>query len=92
MADLDLSAIHSFAAQLALDAGAYLRDQALARTARARGGTAYDLELTIKENSAVRLFSQLDLAQWELGGEAESVSETGVDRIWSRRRTCTRRR
>ena len=51
--DLDLTEIHTFACQLAIDAGSYLRDQALARASRARGAAAYDLELTIKENAAV---------------------------------------
>lgn len=50
---IDLVEIHTFACQLAIEAGSYLRDQALARASRARGAAAYDLELTIKENAAV---------------------------------------
>lgn len=51
MADLDLAELHRFAATLAIDAGSYLRDQALIRSQRGPA-SAYDLELTIKENAA----------------------------------------
>lgn len=47
--DLDLMEIHRFAAQLSIEAGSYLRDQALARASRSH---TYDLELVIKENAA----------------------------------------
>lgn len=46
---LDLDYIHRFAAKLAIEAGSYLRDQALARAS----AQSYDLELSIKENAAV---------------------------------------
>lgn len=46
---------HKFACILAIEAGSYLRQQALARASR-RGQPRYDLELVIKENAAVCLF------------------------------------
>ena len=53
MDSLDLPELHRFAAHLSIDAGSYLRDQALARASRTpSGGKAYDLELEIKENAA----------------------------------------
>ncbi|KAK4700417.1 hypothetical protein P7C70_g5831, partial [Phenoliferia sp. Uapishka_3] len=60
MARLDLAELHTFACQLSIDAGSYLRDQALARASRARGAVKTDLELTIKENAA-DLVTQADL-------------------------------
>jgi len=47
--DLDLSALHAFAAQMSIMAGSYLRDQALART---QGARSFDESITIKENAA----------------------------------------
>lgn len=47
---------HKFACILAIEAGQYLRQQALARASR-RGQPQYDLELTIKENAAVNIYS-----------------------------------
>lgn len=51
MLELDLTELHKFAATLAIDAGSYLRDQALLRAQRGPA-QAYNLELTIKENAA----------------------------------------
>jgi myo-inositol-1(or 4)-monophosphatase len=51
MDSLNLPELHTFACTLAIDAGSYLRDQALARASRS-SSSAYDLELTIKENAA----------------------------------------
>lgn len=50
-APLDLTALHAFAAQLAIEAGSYLREQAISR-AYPSAGPAYDLEMVIKENAA----------------------------------------
>lgn len=44
---------HAFAALLAIEAGCYLREQALARASRRVEQPSYNLELTIKENAAV---------------------------------------
>lgn len=52
MDSLDLPSLHRFAAHLSIDAGAYLRDQALQRASRHPGSGHYDLELEIKENAA----------------------------------------
>ncbi|GAA5915158.1 inositol monophosphatase family protein [Sporobolomyces salmoneus] len=49
MAHLDLSTLHAFAAKLAIEAGSYLRDQALQRT---QGGRTFDESISIKENAA----------------------------------------
>ncbi|GAA5917075.1 hypothetical protein JCM5296_000012 [Sporobolomyces johnsonii] len=49
---LDLAAIHTFAATLAIRAGSYLRDQALQRTQAGGGGGAFDDSISIKENAA----------------------------------------
>ncbi|GAA6060632.1 hypothetical protein JCM10212_006383 [Sporobolomyces blumeae] len=46
----DYSELHVFAATLAIQAGSYLRDQALARTQGA--GAAFDESISIKENAA----------------------------------------
>lgn len=46
-----MASLHAFAAQLAIDAGSYLRDQAISR-AYPSAGPAYDLEMVIKENAA----------------------------------------
>ncbi|KAM0747219.1 inositol monophosphatase [Meredithblackwellia eburnea MCA 4105] len=52
-ADLNYADLQRFASQLALDAGSYLRDQAIARMARNQPpGAAYDLGTSIKENAA----------------------------------------
>lgn len=48
---LDLAALHAFAARLAIEAGSYLREQAISR-AYPSAGPAYDLEMVIKENAA----------------------------------------
>lgn len=49
----NLPELHAFACHLAIEAGSYLRDQALLRTARnPANGEHYDLELEIKENAA----------------------------------------
>jgi len=47
--DLDFSELHSFSAHLAILAGSYLREQALART---QGARSFDESITIKENAA----------------------------------------
>ncbi|ORY88681.1 QA-X protein [Leucosporidium creatinivorum] len=61
MEGLDLQELHSFAATLAIDAGSYLREQALARASRNPvNGQHYDLELEIKENSS-DLLTKVDL-------------------------------
>ena len=52
LADFDLHELHRFAADLACQAGAYLRDQQLART-RAGGASGHlDRSIEIKENAA----------------------------------------
>ncbi|GAA5915501.1 hypothetical protein JCM6882_007911 [Rhodosporidiobolus microsporus] len=51
-ADLDLPALHRFAAELSIQAGAYLRDQALARTFAGGASHALDDSIQIKENAA----------------------------------------
>jgi len=52
LADFDLDELHRFAADLACQAGAYLRDQQLART-RAGGASGHlDRSIEIKENAA----------------------------------------
>ncbi|BGP20965.1 hypothetical protein JCM10213_008189 [Rhodosporidiobolus nylandii] len=51
-ADLDLVELHRFAAELAIQAGSYLRDQALARTFAGGAGTAFSESIQIKENAA----------------------------------------
>jgi hypothetical protein len=61
MEGLELQELHSFAATLAIDAGSYLREQALARASRnPANGQHYDLELEIKENSS-DLLTKVDL-------------------------------
>ncbi|GAA5941435.1 inositol monophosphatase family protein [Sporobolomyces koalae] len=47
--DIDLTELHRFAAQIAIQAGSYLRDQALQRT---QGGRTFDESISIKENAA----------------------------------------
>lgn len=51
MDTLDLNSLHVFAATLAIQAGSYLRDEALARMSRSAPGH-FDASIAIKENAA----------------------------------------
>lgn len=50
--DLDLAELHRFAAEAAILAGSYLRDQALLRTQAGGASTSLDDSIQIKENAA----------------------------------------
>ncbi|GAA6030612.1 hypothetical protein JCM8097_006236 [Rhodosporidiobolus ruineniae] len=50
-ADLDLPTLHRFACELAVTAGSYLRDQAIARTYAGGASTAFGDSIQIKENA-----------------------------------------
>lgn len=52
MDQLDLAEVHRFAARIAIEAGSYLRDQALARTQAGGASTALGESIQIKENAA----------------------------------------
>ncbi|GAA5897606.1 hypothetical protein JCM8208_000208 [Rhodotorula glutinis] len=52
LADFDLDELHRFAADLACQAGAYLRDQQLARTRAGGASGSLDRSIEIKENAA----------------------------------------
>ncbi|GAA6003954.1 inositol monophosphatase family protein [Rhodotorula paludigena] len=52
MDQLDLAEVHRFAARIAIEAGSYLRDQALARTQAGGASTALGDSIQIKENAA----------------------------------------
>lgn len=67
----DYAALHAFAATLAIEAGSYLRDQALSRAypSSVPGAAAYDLEMTIKENAA-DLVTKADLHAERMISEA----------------------
>ncbi|GAA5947858.1 hypothetical protein JCM3765_001113 [Sporobolomyces pararoseus] len=49
MDTLDLKELHTFAARIAIEAGSYLRDQAIQRM---QGGRSFDESISIKENAA----------------------------------------
>ncbi|KAK4047286.1 hypothetical protein OIO90_006247 [Microbotryomycetes sp. JL221] len=59
MDSLDLSELHVFAATIAIKAGSYLRDEALARMSRTQA-SQFDSSIAIKENAA-DLVTQCDL-------------------------------
>lgn len=65
---MNLSELHAFAAKLAIDAGSYLREQAISR-AYPTAGPAYDLEMVIKENAA-DLVTKADLHAEQMISEA----------------------